>query len=123
MHEIKCLADIRRFPTSRQHPQFMKENLSQSLNDAGIGYVWLGEQLGGFREGGYGAYLATDSFREGLTQLQSLASQQPTAFMCAESLYFRCHRRFIADDLTRQNWRVLHILPDGKIHEHQKSLL
>jgi uncharacterized protein (DUF488 family) len=123
IHDIKSLVDVRRFPTSRKHPQFTKENLAQSLTQAGIVYVWLGEQLGGFRDGGYDAYLATDSFRKGLTELMALGSQQRTAFLCAEALYLRCHRRFIADELARQNWQVLHILPDGKLHQHPASLL
>ncbi|HEX9654135.1 MAG TPA: DUF488 domain-containing protein [bacterium] len=122
-HMIKCLADIRRFPTSRKHPQFTKENLLQSLTQAEILYIWLGDRLGGFRDGGYDAYLATEPFQSGLTELKSLGSQQATAFMCAESLYHRCHRRFVADELTRQNWQVLHIMPDGKILKHQARLL
>ena len=123
MYEIKCLIDIRRFPASRRHPQFTKENLAGSLTRVGVAYFWLGDQLGGFRDGGYDAYIATDPFRSGLTELKSLGSRQATAFMCAESLYSSCHRRFVADELARQNWRVLHILPDGKIHQHQASLL
>lgn len=123
MHEIKFLVDVRRFPASRRHPQFTKENLALSLTQVDIAYFWLGDQLGGFRDGGYDTYIATDPFRNGLTELQSLGSQQAAAFMCAESLYSSCHRRFVADELARQNWRVLHIMPDGKILEHQASLL
>jgi uncharacterized protein (DUF488 family) len=79
--------------------------------------------MGGFRDGGYDAYIATDEFQIGLTELTTLATRQTTAFMCAEANYTGCHRRFAADELARQNWLVLHILPDGKTMQHQPSLL
>jgi uncharacterized protein (DUF488 family) len=119
-HEIRCLADIRRFPTSKKYPQFTRENLAQTLTAVEIEYVWLGEQLGGFRTGGYESYMQTETFRTGLKQLAQLASQTRTAFMCAELLFFRCHRRFVADQLIEQDWRVFHIIDQARLYEHQR---
>lgn len=116
---IRCLADVRRFPTSRKHPQFKREALQESLSEVGIQYVWLGEPLGGFRSGGYEAYTETEAFRHGLAQLERLGVEQPTAFMCSERLFFRCHRRFIADALRQRGWQVLHIMEAGKLYEHK----
>jgi len=119
-HEIRCLVDIRRFPTSKKYPQFTRAYLSERLNQDQINYVWLGEQLGGFRTGGYEAYTHTEAFCAGLERLQQLASQMRMAFMCAELLFFRCHRRFVADQLIERGWRVFHIMDKAKLYEHQR---
>ncbi len=119
-HGIACVVDVRRFPTSNKHPHFKRQSLSERLPRAGIAYVWLGAALGGYRSGGYEAYLETDAFARGLAELEALAHAETTAFMCAEALYFRCHRRFIADRLAAKGWRVTHIMPDGRLYEHKR---
>jgi uncharacterized protein (DUF488 family) len=116
---IQCLVDVRRFPSSKKHPQFTKENLSASLEQVRIQYAWLGEHLGGFRAGGYEAYTQTKAFKTGVEQLKRLGSKNRTAIMCAELLFFRCHRRFIAEQLTQDGWKVLHIMDQGKLYEHK----
>ena len=118
---IQCLVDVRRFPTSKKHPQFTREKLSESLEQVNIEYMWLGEQLGGFRTGGYEAYMRTEAYKTGIEQLKNFGSKRLTAFMCAELLFFRCHRRFIAENLTQEGWKVFHIMDFGKLYEH-KSL-
>ena len=118
-HDIKMLVDVRRFPTSRKHPQFQKEVLEKGLSRVNIGYQWLGDFLGGYRTGGYKAYTRTETFQQGLQQLEALAQQQTTAFMCAELLFFRCHRRFIADKLVERGWRVFHIMEKAKLYQHK----
>jgi len=118
-YDIEAVADVRRFPHSRHNPQFNKETLESELPALGIEYHWLGETLGGFR-GGYTDYMSTEDFKRGLAELERIARGKRTAFMCAEKLFFRCHRRFIADALVEHGWRVLHIIEKGrKPYEHK----
>lgn len=106
---VELAVDVRRFPGSRRNPQFSKETLEVELPKSRIGYVWLGEQLGGYRSGGYQRYMRTKTFREGIARLVELAKQGRIAIFCCEALWFRCHRRFIADRLTRMGFKVVHI--------------
>ncbi len=114
---IARLIDIRHFPGSRHNPQFARPSLEQSLPAAGIDYVWI-EKLGGFRKGGYHAHMETGEFREGLSELERLASEKPTAYMCAEAVWFRCHRRYVSDALVARGWRVIHIFDEKRTEEH-----
>jgi uncharacterized protein (DUF488 family) len=117
-HGLKALADVRRFPTSKRHPQFARVNLAAALNDKGIAYHWLGETLGGYRTGGYEAYTNTEAFRKGCDELMNLAQAQPLAFMCAELDYRGCHRRFIAAYLQQRGIEVRHIGKNGELFAH-----
>ena len=129
--EIDCLVDVRRFPGSRRHPQFNAEALSQSVPEAGILYRHL-PSLGGRRGGArnkksphtlwreeafrnYADYTETAEFREGFEALQALAAEHRVAIMCAEAVWWRCHRRIIADHLIAAGVSVMHILDEGKI--------
>lgn len=117
---IQILIDIRRFPTSKKFPWFTKERLRKAVENAGIRYIWLGEQLGGYRKGGYEAYQQTPSFRKGVQEVIRLAKEEkPLALMCAELLWFRCHRRFVADTLTRAGYRVVHIYDTKRFQVHR----
>src|SRR5438270_8644921 len=113
LHKLEALADVRQFPGSRRHPQFGQENLSQSLAQAGIAYVHFPE-LGGRRRArpdspntawrneafrGYADYLMTGEFQAGIRRLLELAEQKRTAILCAEALWWQCHRGLIADCL------------------------
>ncbi len=123
-HGIEGLADVRRWPTSKKFPHFSRETLSEKLQAAGIEYEWLGEELGGYRTGGYEPYTSSTEFKRGLDKLIALAGRRRVAIMCAEGLFFKCHRRFISDSLVKQGWRVWHIFPDGRLSEHrQRDLL
>ena len=134
-HGIRVLADIRRFPGSRRFPQFNQENLASLLPGQGMEYRWIRE-LGGRREKmagqeqsknlglrnesfrNYADYMATDSFRTGIHELLKDAENKPTAFMCSESLFWRCHRRLVSDYLLIKGVPIQHILPTGKLQPH-----
>jgi len=106
------VADVRAFPTSKW-PEFVKEKLQKALPARGIDYVHLRE-LGGYRRGGYEAYMRTDDFKRGLEKLMQLARERPTVVMCVASSPSACHRRFIAKKLRRRRWEVIHIIGKGK---------
>jgi len=112
-HGVGILADVRRFPGSKKYPHFSQQNLEIELPRKGIRYLWLGELLGGFRSGGYRKYTETEEFRRGVQQLESAAEMGVTAVMCAELLWFRCHRRYISEELVKRGFEVVHII-DGK---------
>jgi uncharacterized protein (DUF488 family) len=125
---IELVADVRRFPGSRKHPQYQQSSLESALEEVGIGYTWL-PALGGRRHGAagvpdsawqhpafraYAAHMAGEEFAEGFSQLLTLAHGVRTAIMCAEILWWRCHRRIIADALVSVGAPVVHIR-DSKI--------
>jgi uncharacterized protein (DUF488 family) len=105
---------VRHYPRSRRNPQFNQEALAVDLPARGIAYVWEGETLGGFRKGGYTDYMTTDTFATGLERLERLVARAPTVIMCAEIVWFRCHRRFIAREMATRGYRVSHIVTRGK---------
>jgi uncharacterized protein (DUF488 family) len=123
-HQIKALVDIRAFPMSRRLPQFNREALTESLPAAGIRYVWM-KALGGYRKKiledspnialrnasfrNYADYMLTPDFEQAISDVIRLAEDAPTAYMCAERLYFRCHRMLVSDWLVAHGHVVLHI--------------
>jgi uncharacterized protein (DUF488 family) len=133
MHEIGALADIRTVPRSRRHPHFDIARLSQDLPTEGIAYLHV-PRLGGWRRPvpdsandawrnqsfqGYADYAMTREFAAGLSQLRKLAMEQPTAMMCSEALWWRCHRRLVADRLAVAGHTVCHIGSDGRGVPHE----
>jgi uncharacterized protein (DUF488 family) len=121
IHGITALADVRRFPVSKRHPHFTRANLAAALKENAITYYWLGEALGGYRTGGYEAYVKTTSFRLGCNELLRLAQKQRLAFMCAELDYRGCHRRFIAAYLLSQGIEVWHIDKNANLLGHSEA--
>ena len=115
---IEMVVDVRSFPTSK-FPHFKKETLSQSLGEAGLGYLYLGKELGGYRRGGYEAYTQTLDYLVGMELLERMASRCRCAVLCAERLPRRCHRRFIGRSLQQRGWKVVHIIEEGRIWEDQ----
>lgn len=130
---IGSLADVRLAPGSRRHPQFGQRALAASLTQAGIAYVHL-PGLGGRREAstdsrhvalrvaafrGYADHMSTNEFASEYDRLTALARESRTAFMCAETLWWRCHRRLISDRLTVDGWTVTHLLSKGKSEVHE----
>ncbi len=113
-NRIETVIDVRRFPASKKFPYFERAHLENSLKKANIDYIWLGKELGGFRKGGYEQWMKTKEFASGIKELEQRASQKRTAFMCAEALYTRCHRRYIVEFLKRRDWKVLHISSRSK---------
>ena len=108
---VEAVVDVRRFPSSR-FPYFSGEELARSLPQQGIDYYHQGEKLGGYRRGGYGAFSATEEFKQGLGELTEIAYQRTAAIVCAEKLPWRCHRRFIGAELSRRGWQVVHIIDE-----------
>jgi uncharacterized protein (DUF488 family) len=133
-HGAALLADVRSLPRSRHVPQFNQEVLAEALPEAGIAYRHL-PQLGGLRKGGrkdspntgwrslgfraYADYMASEGFGQGLAELVGLASQRRVAIMCAEGLWWRCHRMLIADALSVAGFKVTHIVAPGRLEAHR----
>ena len=132
-HGVEALADVRRMPGSRRLPHWSADRLAVDLPAAGIAYVHVGE-LGGRRPAapgslndgwrvaafrGYADHMASEEFAAGLARLEARAAERTTAVMCAEALWWRCHRRLVADALVARGWRVLHIGADGRLSEHE----
>jgi uncharacterized protein (DUF488 family) len=130
---IKIIADIRRFPGSRKFPHFNKESLELSLQEAGIEYIHM-LALGGRRKAkkdskntvwnnvsfkGYADYMETEEFQNALEKLEHIALQKPTAYMCSEAVWWRCHRSMVSDYLKAKRWKVFHIMAKEKAQEHK----
>jgi len=129
---IGAIADVRRFPGSKRHPQFAREAMERSLPAAGVEYLWLPE-LGGRRRPrpdssntawrndafrGYADYMASPEFAGGIEKLTGLAGQRRTAMMCSELLWWRCHRSLLSDLLKSEGWCVLHVVDASPPKEH-----
>ncbi|MEQ9618940.1 MAG: DUF488 domain-containing protein [Deltaproteobacteria bacterium] len=114
---IETLADIRSYPHSGRNPHFDKERLEKELPPLGIEYIWI-KKLGGMRKEGYGEYMKTDGFSEGLGELESKAKGKKTAFMCSELSWRNCHRSFVARALHSRGREVVHIhnIDEAEIH-------
>jgi uncharacterized protein (DUF488 family) len=123
-HSIESLVDIRSFPMSRRLPHFNRDNLEKALPAAAIHYVWM-KDLGGRRRQSldispnvalrslsfryYADYMLSPEFERAIAELISLAQRSRTAYMCAERLYFRCHRMLVSDWLAAHGHEVLHL--------------
>ena len=133
-HGIKTLVDIRAFPASRRLPHFNRESLEEALPKAGINYLWL-QELGGRRKRqskdspnvalrndsfrNYADYMMTKGFEGGVDKLLEIAGREPTAIMCAERVYFHCHRMLVSDYLTAHGHEVLHIDDEKPTRPHR----
>ena len=132
-NEINLLADVRAWPSSKRYPHFNKDALAELLNAQRIRYEHFPE-LGGKRKSkpdsrntawrnasfrGYADYMETEQFQNGIVRLLDTASEAgPIAIMCAEAVWWRCHRSLIADYLTARGVEVLHILGPNKVELH-----
>ena len=114
IYGIQRVVDVRRFPRSMRFPWFTREALAPSLEEKGIEYHYMGQELGGYRKGGYQAYTRSRAFQKALAILETLASGKPTALICAEVLPWRCHRIHISRVLEEKGWRVVHILDEKR---------
>jgi uncharacterized protein (DUF488 family) len=133
-HKIETLVDIRAFPMSRRLPHFNREFLESELSKRGIRYVWM-KALGGYRrairEGSpntalrnasfrnYADYTLTPEFEQAMAELLQIAEQSPTAYMCAERVYFCCHRMIVSDWLVAHGHEVQHIDAEGPTRPHK----
>lgn len=133
IHGIGLIVDVRKMPRSRTNPQFNGPELAEALKAEGRDYVHL-ESLTGFRRGekrvsknawenksfqAYAGYMETADFDAGIDVLKSLGAQKKVAIMCSEAVWWRCHRRMIADALVAQGWDVLHIMSRSAPSHHQ----
>jgi uncharacterized protein (DUF488 family) len=132
-NQIKLLVDVRSLPGSKRYPQFNKEALAHSLGKVGIRYEHFPE-LGGRRKTrpdskntawrnesfrGYADYMETEPFHDGVKHLlDSAADAGPTAIMCAEAVWWRCHRSLISDHLKARGIEVMHIMDATKTEPH-----
>lgn len=133
---VGLLVDVRTAPGSRRNPDATRDAMSGWLPEAGIGYRW-DKRLGGWRTarpdspdtalrnrsfGGYAGYMRSAEFRTAIEELLSDAAAQPTAVMCAESVWWRCHRKMIADFLVlARGVDVQHLMHDGRRQPHRLS--
>jgi uncharacterized protein (DUF488 family) len=135
-HDIETLVDIRAFPMSRRLPHFNRESLERSLPENGIRYVWM-RALGGYRKAtgkdslhtalrnasfrNYADYTLTPEFEQAAVELVEIAKASRTAYMCAERVYFRCHRMIVSDWLVAHGHEVLHIDAERPPRAHRLS--
>jgi len=133
-HQIQTLVDIRAFPMSRRLPQFNRDSLEQSLATPGIRYLSM-TALGGYRKKiledspnialrnqsfrNYADYMLTPQFEHATSELLTLAQNSRTAYMCAERVYFRCHRMLVSDWLVAHGHEVFHIDDAGPVKPHK----
>ena len=132
---IQRLVDVRRYPGSRRNPHFSREALQKSLPEFGVAYDWRGETLGGRREHenpktrhpalrnkafqGYADYMDTTEFRDAVTALEREGDTEKIAIMCAETLWWKCHRRMISDALHARGNEVVHLIKAGDRNSHK----
>jgi len=134
-NRIELIADVRRFPGSRKYPHFGRDAMRGSLYEAGTEYAHFPE-LGGRRKPrpdsrntawrnesfrGYADYMETDEFRQGIQRLLTVAKGKRAAIMCAEAVWWRCHRSLIADYLKASGLKVWHIIDASKNELHPYS--
>jgi uncharacterized protein (DUF488 family) len=133
-HSVNILADVRSFPRSQTNPQFNQNVIAPDLGNRQIQYAWL-QKLGGRRKGfgkesknfcwknlsfrNYADYMESSSFKEGAEELVSLMKQGTVAIMCAEAVYWRCHRSMISDYLKSKGFQVIHIVDEKHVQEHE----
>ena len=133
-HRIETLVDMRRFPGSRKHPHFHRDNLAAVLPKSGMEYHWL-QALGGRRRKqreewsnrglennglrNYADSMLSDEFWDGVEKLLEVARRKRTAIMCAEGLFWQCHRRLVSDFLVANGVTIQHIMPSGELRPHK----
>jgi uncharacterized protein (DUF488 family) len=135
---VATLVDVRRYPSGRRQPHLSRDRLAADLAERGVAYEWWGEALGGRRVAtpavaadsgwrspafaAYSAYMSTPAFRSSLGELERRArAGERLAIMCAETVWWRCHRRLIADALTLDGFTVEHLIDQGPARRHRLS--
>ena len=133
-HSIQTLVDIRLIPMSRRLPHFNRDSLEQALPQNGIRYIWM-KELGGRRKKtledspnialrspsfrNYADHMLSGEFQNAIARLIQLGEQSKTAYMCAERVYFKCHRMLVSDWLVAHGHQVLHIDGVGPVRAHK----
>jgi uncharacterized protein (DUF488 family) len=129
---IETLADVRRYPGSRRNPQFSADDMARALPAAGVAFVPMPD-LGGRRTPrkdspntawrnvnfrGYADYMDTGEYQAARARLARMAGTRRTAVMCAEAMWWQCHRSLISDDFKADGWEVIHLMQPGRAEEH-----
>jgi uncharacterized protein (DUF488 family) len=137
IHAIEAIADIRSFPSSKKFPHFNRQNLEDEFPKYGIEYQWV-PKLGGMRKAvkgyespnagltspgfrAYADYMTTEEFLRGVEELLSVARKMRTAYMCAEALYWRCHRKLLSDYLAAKGFEVFHVVGRQTLVAHEMT--
>ncbi len=138
---IELVIDVRRFPGSRKFPWFNRENLAHELSRIRVGYLWLGDKLGGFRRLGvdvedtggatcftspgfraYALYVTTNPYAwEAVLRVEGLARSKRTALLCRERLPWHCHRKILSDILVLHGFTVYHIIDENRVIKHKPA--
>lgn len=113
-YEIRAVIDVRSFPKSRMS-HFSKDPLAELLKSNGIAYNFFGKELGGFKKGGYAAYITTEEFSNGVGMIESVAEETVSVIICSEKFPWKCHRKWISRELQHRGWSVEHIIDKGKV--------
>ena len=116
-YNINLVVDVRKFPRSKKFPHFCKENLEKELSQDKIQYINF-PQLGGFRKEDYLVFSQSNEFVDYIKELKEKVNGRNSAIFCAEILWWRCHRKYIAKILSKEGYRVIHIFEKNKIQEH-----
>jgi uncharacterized protein (DUF488 family) len=119
-YKIQLVIDVRRFPSSKKFPWFNKEFLKLELKKKDINYIHFPE-LGGFRKEGYETFSKTEEFKQSLNKLLEKINDFTSVILCTERFFWRCHRKFIADELYKQGIEVVHIIDKHYTYEHKLS--
>ena len=118
--QIELVIDIRKFPSSKKFPHFNKENLKTELTKNSIQYIHYPE-LGGYRKEGYLAFSQSQEFSQAIKKLLEIIDDKTAAIMCAEKFFWKCHRKYVSNFLTKLGNQVIHILDKENIYEHKTS--
>lgn len=113
-YQLEVIFDVRRFPTS-QFSHFKRENLQKLCEAEGAEYTYLGNELGGYRNKGYKEYMKTQEFKRGLEIVKRAARGRAVCILCAERFPLHCHRKFIAEELAKEGFEIVHILDENRI--------
>lgn len=117
-YNINLIIDVRKFPTSKRLPWFNKEVLEKETQKLHILYVHFPE-LGGFRKEGYEQFTKSEDFTKAIDKLIEIMDSKVVAIMCSEFLWWRCHRKYVADILAKNGFEVIHVFDKERVQEHK----
>lgn len=118
--QVELIIDIRRFPSSKKFPHFNKESLETELTKNEIQYLHFPE-LGGFRKEGYLAFSPTQEFSQAIKKLLEIIDDKTATIICSEFKWWKCHRKYVSNFLTKLENQVIHILDKENVYEHKSS--
>jgi uncharacterized protein (DUF488 family) len=116
--QVELVLDVRKFPSSKKFPWFNKENLEKELTKNKIEYIHFPE-LGGYRKEGYENFAKSEEFEKAIKKLLEVIDEKNSLILCAEALWWRCHRRYIANHLASLGYQVIHIFDEKRTQEHK----